>query len=138
MKRKNLSRIVISFWLLIFGCKNKTEVNIPFNFKQKNSLNIDFKIDTISNKKVYNILLSKWFMISMEEKKIGFTKVIYKKPFINYNLIQNAIGTPKREEINEKFSFYAIIKINESRFEKIPIKLSNITISDYNIPIKEN
>ena len=101
MNIKTCLRIVISFCLLIFSCKNKTEVNIPFNFKQKNNLNIDFKIDTISNEKVYNILLSKGYMISMEEKKIGLTKVIYKKPFINYNLIQNAIGTPKREEINE-------------------------------------
>ncbi|MFC5283394.1 hypothetical protein [Pedobacter alpinus] len=72
------------------------------------------------------------------EEKIGFKKELYKKPIINYSLIKNALNVPKTEEINSKYSFYAIIQINESTFEKIPIKLSNITIIDYEYPINEN
>jgi hypothetical protein len=132
------ARIVISFCLLLFSCKNKVEVNIPFNFYQNSSSNIEFKIDTISKKKVYNIYLSKSYFISMKEKLMGFTKEIHEKPYINYNLIRKAINIPKREEINSKYSFYAIIQIDESKFKKIPIKLSGFTIIDYEYPLKEN
>jgi hypothetical protein len=132
------ARIVISFCLLLFSCKNKVEVNIPFNFYDKSESNISFKVDTVSENKVYNIFLSKSYFISMEEKLIGFTKEIHKKPYINYNLIRKAINIPKREEINSKYSFYAIIQIDESKFKKIPIKLSGFTIIDYEYPLKEN
>ena len=132
-------RIVISFSLLLFfSCKNKVEVNIPFNFYQNSITNIEFKIDTVSKKKVYNIYLSKAYFISMEEKLIGLTKEIHEKPYINYNLIRKAINVPKREEINAKYCFYAIVMVNESTFKKIPIKLSGFTIIDFEYPIKKN
>ena len=133
-------RLRYTFWvcLLFFGCKSKTEVNIPFNFYHNSGSNIDLKIDTISKKKMYNIYLSKAYFISMEEKLIGFTKEIHEKPYINYNLIRKAINVPKREEINAKYSFYAVVQVNESTFKKIPIKLSGFTIVDFEYPIKKN
>ena len=132
-------RIVISFSLLLFfSCKNKVEVNIPFNFYQNSISNIEFKIDTVSKKKVYNIYLSKAYFISMEEKLIGLTKEIHEKPYINYNLIRKAINVPKREKINAKYCFYAIVMVNESTLKKIPIKLSGFTIIDFEYPIKKN
>ena len=130
--------IACGFCLVAFGCKNKIEVNIPFNFYQNNSSNIDFKIDSISKKKVYNIYLSKGYFISMEEKTIGFTKVVYKRPIINYNLIREAVNKPKFDDINRLYNFYAVVQVNESKFKKIPIKLSRITIVDIEYPIKEN
>ncbi|TKB95540.1 hypothetical protein [Pedobacter cryophilus] len=138
MSFKRQIRIIISFSLLLFSCKNKVEVNIPFNFHQNGSSNIDFKIDTISKKKVYNIYLSKAYFISMKEKLIGFTKEIHEKPYINYNLIRKAINIPKTEEINANYSFYAVVQVNESTFKKIPIKLSGFTMIDFEYPIKEN
>lgn len=138
MNSKRQIRIVISLCLFLLSCNNKVDVNIPFNFYQNNSSNIDFKIDSISKNKVYNIYLSKGYFISMEEKTIGFTKVVYKKPIINYNLIREAVNKPKFDDINRLYNFYAVVQVNESKFKKIPIKLSRVTIVDLEYPIKEN
>ena len=130
MSYKRQTRIVISICLLLFSCKNKIDVNIPFSFQQDSISNIDFKIDTTNSKKIYNIFLSKSYFISMEKKTFGITKEDYEKPKIDYPLIKRAINIPKRDDINSKYNFYAIVKVNDSLFKRIPIKLSNITILD--------
>lgn len=139
MKTKSIIKIVISLFFLTTSCKKSENVYIPFNFKAKDSTHIMFEIDEINKKKTYRVIFSKEYEVRLEELQWKNSFEIDSVPRIDIKIIRNALNNSDFKTINDNnYNFFAVIKIDHSKYKIIPLKYAGFAIYEYDdLPINE-